>query len=136
MSVELRDRTATERADALIRRVEALIAKLAAPELDLPLPSIERLERAFQAGHRANLLRIDAVEGRARRSLGIAPRLTAHQIDTLRLYQQLGSYVGVADFRGVSVEAVAQTLFVIRSKLGVGTSREALDWLNAEASVA
>lgn len=56
--------------------------------------------------------------------------LTAHQLDTLRLYDQLGSYEAVADFRGVSKEAVDNTLRLVRIKLGVRTSREALEWLH------
>lgn len=57
-------------------------------------------------------------------------RLTAHQLDTLRLYDQLGTYAGVADFRGVTVVAVGNTLRLIRSKLGVATTAEALAWLH------
>lgn len=60
----------------------------------------------------------------------MADHLTAHQLDTLRLYDQLGSYVAVADFRGVSKEAVDNTLRLIRIKLGVRTSAEALEWLH------
>lgn len=57
--------------------------------------------------------------------------LTAHQLDTLRLYQQLGSYQAVADFRGVQVAGVGLTLKTIRRKLGVATTAEALRWLEA-----
>jgi DNA-binding CsgD family transcriptional regulator len=56
--------------------------------------------------------------------------LTAHQLDTLRLYDRLGSYEAVADFRGVSVGAVDNTLRLIRVKLQVRTSAEALGWLH------
>ena len=55
--------------------------------------------------------------------------LSEHQLDTLRLYQQLGTYQAVADYRGVDVRGVAQTLSRIREKLGVATTREALRWL-------
>lgn len=56
-------------------------------------------------------------------------RLSPHQLDTLRLYQQLGTYQAVADFRGVDVRGVAQTLRRCREKLGVATTAEALAWL-------
>jgi DNA-binding CsgD family transcriptional regulator len=55
--------------------------------------------------------------------------LSTHQLDTLRLYQQLGSYQAVADYRDVSVAAVDNTLRLARIKLGVATSAEALAWL-------
>jgi DNA-binding CsgD family transcriptional regulator len=48
--------------------------------------------------------------------------LTAHQLDTLRLYDQLGSIPAVADFRGVTVDTVSHTLRVCRAKLGVRTN--------------
>lgn len=62
-------------------------------------------------------------------------QLTPHQLATLRLYQQLGSYAGVADFRGVSVEAVDQTLRLIRTKLEVRTTAEAIAKLGHEVLV-
>lgn len=54
-------------------------------------------------------------------------RLTAHQLDTLRLYAQLGTYEAVADFRGVTVNAVGNTLKIVRAKLGVRTTGEAVE---------
>lgn len=56
-------------------------------------------------------------------------RLTAHQLDTLRLYAQLGTYEAVADFRGVTVPTVGRTLGIVRCKLGVGSSAAAVAWL-------
>lgn len=53
--------------------------------------------------------------------------LSAHQLDTLRTYQQLGSIEAVADFRGVQVATVNNTLRICRQKLGVRTSREAAE---------
>jgi DNA-binding CsgD family transcriptional regulator len=55
--------------------------------------------------------------------------LTAHQLDTLRLYKQLGSYEAVADFRGVQVATIGNTLKIIRQKLDVHTTAEAVEWL-------
>jgi DNA-binding CsgD family transcriptional regulator len=55
--------------------------------------------------------------------------LSSHQLDTLRLYQQLGTYQAVADFRGVQVTGVGLTLARIRSKLGVATTAAAVAWL-------
>lgn len=55
--------------------------------------------------------------------------LTKHQLDTLRLYAQLGTYEAVADFRGVQVDTVGNTLGIIRGKLGVRTTAEAIAWL-------
>lgn len=52
--------------------------------------------------------------------------LTDHQIDTLRLYRQLGTIEAVADFRGVQVQSVNNTLGIVRDKLDVPTTREAL----------
>lgn len=57
-------------------------------------------------------------------------RLSAHQLDTLRLYDQLGSYQAVADFRGVADKSVGQTLAIVRRKLGVATTAEAVAWLH------
>lgn len=56
-------------------------------------------------------------------------RLSAPQVDTLRLYAQLGTYQAVADFCGVSERAIAQRLERIRHQLRVGTTAEALQWL-------
>ena len=56
-----------------------------------------------------------------------AAQLTPHQLDTLRTYQQLGTIEAVADFRGVTVDAVNETLRICRRKLGVATSREATE---------
>ena len=56
-------------------------------------------------------------------------RLTPHQLDALRLYTQLGSYEAVADYRGVEVTGVDLTLKLIRRKLGVATTAEAVAWL-------
>ncbi len=58
-----------------------------------------------------------------------SPRLSSHQLDTLRLYQQLGTYQAVADFRGVQVAGVGLTLKRIREKLAVDTTAAALAWL-------
>lgn len=55
--------------------------------------------------------------------------LSPHQLDTLRLYRQLGSYQAVADYREVTLRGVAHTLRLVRDKLGVGTTAEALHWL-------
>lgn len=57
----------------------------------------------------------------------MAKGLTPHQIDTLRLYEQLGTIQAVADFRGVQVDTVGNTLRICRAKLGVATSREAVE---------
>ena len=122
------------RAEHLVREVETLLGELAEPTLEVPLPVIDRLEHALQAAHRTNLLRIDALEQRASHNLGIPPRLTAHQIDTLRLYEQLGTYAGVADFRGVNVSAVDDTLRLIRVKLGVSSTQEAVAWLREQGT--
>lgn len=53
--------------------------------------------------------------------------LSAHQLDTLRLYRQLGTIEAVADFRGVQVQTVNNTLRICREKLGVRTSKEAAE---------
>lgn len=117
----------TSRAEALVTSVEATIAELSDPSMEVPLTVIQRLERALELGHRSNLLRISAVSESAMGKL--LPRLTKHQMDTLRLYQQLGTIAAVADFRGVSVEAVDNTLLLIRVKLGIRTTAEAIEML-------
>ena len=53
--------------------------------------------------------------------------LTAHQLDVLRDYRQLGTIAAVADFRGVQVATINNTLGIVRDKLGVKTTREALE---------
>lgn len=53
-------------------------------------------------------------------------RLTLHQLETLQLYQQLGTVEAVADYRGVQVATIGNTLKICRRKLGVATSREAV----------
>jgi DNA-binding CsgD family transcriptional regulator len=63
-----------------------------------------------------------------------ARTLSEHQLDTLRLYQQLGTYAGVADFRGVQVQTVGNTLRRIREKLGVATTAEAIAWLRDQGA--
>lgn len=63
-----------------------------------------------------------------------AQHLSAHQLDTLRLYQQLGTIAGVADFRGVQVATINNTLRICRQKLGVTTSREAVEKAEAGAN--
>jgi DNA-binding CsgD family transcriptional regulator len=55
--------------------------------------------------------------------------LSAHQLDVLRLYTQLGTYPAVADFRGVDISSVAKTLTRVRARLGVATTAEAVAWL-------
>ena len=112
-------------ADALVREVEATIGQLADPDLDIALPTIQRLERALHLGHKSNLLRLTAISDRAWGNL--QPHLSEHQLDTLRLYGQLGTYVAVADFRGVDVRGVARTLARVRGRLGVATTAEALE---------
>lgn len=114
-----------DRAADLVREVEGLVAELADPELDIGLPLIQRLERALHLGHRSNLLRLTAISDRAWGNL--QPHLSEHQLDTLRLYGQLGTYVAVADFRGVDIRGVARTLARVRSRLGVATTAEALE---------
>lgn len=53
--------------------------------------------------------------------------MTRHQLEVLRDYRQLGTIVAVADFRGVQVATINNTLGIIRDKLGVATTREALE---------
>lgn len=53
-------------------------------------------------------------------------RLTVEQVDTLRLYEQLGTMAAVADFCGVSERAIAQRLERIRHRLHVRTTAQAV----------
>jgi hypothetical protein len=69
----LEQATAARRGEELVRGVEAMVRKLADPELDVGLHLIDRLERTYQAGHRANLLRLDAIGQQAMAAISEDP---------------------------------------------------------------
>lgn len=59
-------------------------------------------------------------------------RLTPHQLETLRLYAELGTYEAVARRRGVQVTGVGLTLKYVRQKLEVRTTADAVAWLREQ----
>lgn len=61
-------------------------------------------------------------------------RLSEQQVETLRLYDQLGTIAAVADFCDVSDRAIAQRLERIRHQLRVDTTAEAVAWLRQEGA--